>query len=118
MDAVKFLKEKKRMCDFFHNQALCSKCPIQKLECGTGELDDVEHMIAAVGAVEKWSAEHPAKTRQSEFLKMFPNAKMRDGAIIIDPCEINITNAESKMCEKYSDCNECRLNYWLSEVEE
>lgn len=118
MDAVKFLKEKKRMCDFFHNQALCSKCPIQKLECGTGELDDVEHMIAAVGAVEKWAAEHPAKTRQSEFLKMFPNAKMRDGAIIITPCEINIINAESKMCKNSSDCNECRLNYWLEEVEE
>lgn len=117
MDAVKFLKEKKRMCDFFHNQALCSKCPIQKLECGIGELGDVEHMIAAVEAVEKWAAEHPAKTRQSEFLKMFPNAKMREGAIITPPCEIDIINAESKMCKNSSDCNECRLNYWLEEIE-
>lgn len=41
-----------------------------------------------------------------------------NGAIIIDPCEINITNAESKMCKNSSDCNECRLNYWLEEVEE
>lgn len=89
MDAVKFLKEKKRMCDFFHNQALCSKCPIQKLECGTGELYDVEHMIAAVGAVEKWAKEHPKKTRQSEFLKLFPDVRRKDGVVDLHPCMID-----------------------------
>lgn len=120
MDAVKFLKEKKRMCDFFHNQALCSKCPIQKLECGIGELGDVEHMIAAVEAVEKWAAEHPAKTRQSEFLKIFPNARIVDGAITIEPCDIDNKRCGegSKWCDDHIGCEGCREDYWLTEVEE
>lgn len=120
MDAVKFLKEKKRMCDFFHNQSLCSKCPIQKLECGTGELDDVEQMIVAVGAVEKWAEEHPAKTRQSEFLKIFPNARIVDGAITIEPCDIDNKRCGegSKWCDDHNGCKNCREDYWLTEVEE
>lgn len=120
MDAVKFLKEKKRMCDFFHNQALCSKCPIQKLECGTGELDDVEQMIVAVGAVEKWAEEHPAKTRQSEFLKIFPNTRIVDGVITIEPCDIDNKRCGegSKWCDDHNGCKDCREDYWLTEVEE
>lgn len=120
MDAVKFLKEKKRMCDLFYNQALCSKCPIQKFKCGTGELDDVEHMIAAVEAVEKWAAEHPAKTRQSEFLKIFPNARIVDGAITIEPCDIDNKRCGegSKWCDDHNGCKNCREDYWLTEVEE
>lgn len=120
MDAVKFLKEKKRMCDFFHNQALCSKCPIQKLECGTGELDDVEQMIVSVGAVEKWAEEHPAKTRQSEFLKIFPNTRIVDGFITIEPCDIDNKRCGegSKWCDDHNGCKNCREDYWLTEVEE
>lgn len=118
MDAVKFLKEKNRMCKKVND---CFVCPLGNEEggCQVGSIVNqglTEEQLVEI--VKKWAAEHPVKTKQSEFLKMFPDAKMRDGAIIIDPCEINITNAESKMCEKYSDCNECRLNYWLSEVEE
>lgn len=120
MDAVKFLKEKKRMCDFFHNQALCSKCPIQKLECGTGELDDVEQMIVAVEAVERWSTQHPIKTRQSEFLKIFPNTRIVDGVITIEPCDIDNKRCGegSKWCDDHNGCKDCREDYWLTEVEE
>lgn len=117
MDAVKFLKEKKRMCDFFHNQALCSKCPIQKLECGTGELDDVEHMIAAVGAVEKWAKEHPKKTRQSEFLKLFPDVRRKDGVVDLHPCMIDTKNYPKDDYCATNSCNDCRKDYWLQEVE-
>ena len=117
MDAVKFLKEKKRMCDFFHNQALCSKCPIQKLECGTGELDDVEQMIVAVEAVERWSTQHPIKTRQSEFLKMFPNARMLNGVIVINPCDVDTQCGPTPQCNGIP-CDACKKDYWLAEVEE
>lgn len=119
MDAVKFLKEAKRKC----LNTECSECELKdvhnvvpcKFDSVGMELKEPEKLVEII---EKWAAEHPVKTRQSEFLKIFPNAKMRDGAIIIPPCEINIINAESKMCKNSSDCNECRLNYWLEEVEE
>ena len=122
MDAVKFLREKNRMCNFFYNQALCSKCPIQKLECGTGELDDVEQMIVAVEAVERWSTQHPIKTRQSEFLKMFPDSgKDKDGVIIVPPCAVEKSRfggigIRCNVSEK--DCVQCKHDYWLEEVEE
>lgn len=122
MDAVKFLKEKKRMCDFFHNQALCSKCPIQKLECGIGELGDVEHMIAAVEAVEKWAAEHPTKTRQSVFLERYPDTtKDENGVIDIAPCAIEKSrfkkNSERICNTPKKLCGQCRHEYWNEEVE-
>lgn len=117
-EKVKLIKDYARMCESKVGID-CDGCELNKnKKYSSCKLFMMKEPEKAVEIIEEWSAEHPAKTRQSEFLKMFPNAKMRDGAIIIDPCEINITNAESKMCEKYSDCNECRLNYWLSEVEE
>lgn len=115
MDAVKFLKEKNRMCNFFYNKALCSKCPIQKLECGTGELDDVEQMIVAVEAVERWSTQHPIKTRQSEFLKIYPGTVKINGIIGIKPCKLENGNGSIECC---LNCDECRESYWLMEVEE
>lgn len=118
MDAVKFLKEKNRMCKKVNDCFICS-LGNEDGRCQIGSIVNqrlTEEQL--VENVKKWAAEHPVKTRQSEFLKMFPNAKMRDGTIIINPCEINIINAESKMCEDSSDCNECRLNYWIEEIEE
>lgn len=114
MDAVKFLKEKKRMCDFFHNQSLCSKCPIQKLECGTGELDDVEQMIVAVEAVERWSTQHPIKTRQNMIIKEFPNIEMIGDFIDLRPCDMD---PEINCPDGTNGCTECKKRYWLTEVE-
>ena len=117
MDAVKFLKEKNRMCKKVNDRFICS-LGNEDGRCQIGSIVNqrlTEEQL--VENVKKWAAEHPVKTRQSEFLKMFPNAKMRDGAIIITPCEINIINTESKMCKNSSGCNECRLNYWLEEIE-
>lgn len=100
---------------FFYNQALCSKCPIQKLECGTGELDDVEQMIVAVEAVERWSTQHPIKTRQSEFLKIYPGTVKINGIIGIEPCKLENVNGSVECC---LNCDECKKRYWLAEVEE
>lgn len=118
MDAIKFLKEKNRMCKTVKG---CINCSLGNKTGGCQVGSAYNQKVSEeqlVEIIETWAAEHPVKTRQSEFLKIFPNAKMRDGAIIIPPCEISIINAESKMCKNSSDCNECRLNYWLEEVEE
>lgn len=52
------------------------------------------------------------KTRQSEFLKMFPNAKMCDGVMIA--CPINMIDHVG--CHHYSDCKSCKRDFWLAEV--
>lgn len=71
----------------------------------------------AVKFVERWDAEHPIKTRQSEFLKMFPGADIceMDGCLTLNPC-----NFYPKMREECSGrrCSDCRREFWLEEVEE
>ena len=59
-----------------------------------------------------WCKEHPVKTRQSEFLKMFPNAGVVNGVIAICPKSVEATlRCNIKSCEK------CGKEYWLAEVE-
>ena len=67
--------------------------------------------------VEKWSAEHPIKTRQSEFLKMFPNAKLVNGHINICPKAINDTVTNYIDCRNLL-CSDCKEKYWLEEVKD
>lgn len=52
------------------------------------------------------------KTRQSEFLKIFPKAKMCDGVIFA--CPINLDDLVG--CRHYGDCAECKKDFWLAEV--
>ena len=119
MDAVKFMKEKKRMCDLYVNAIGCTCCPLSVYNNKTAE--KCKHYIfnkpeEAVAAVEKWSSEHPIKTRQSEFLKMFPNASIGvNGAITICPCHID-AKFETEICG-ISKCEDCKKEYWLVEVE-
>lgn len=77
-----------------------------------------------VKTVEGWSKAHPIKTRQSEFLKLYPATKFDEhGSIDICP---SLLVAEHRALEKkgscihYGDaisCRECRKNFWNEEVE-
>lgn len=60
--------------------------------------------------------EKKTKTRQSEFLKAYPNAETNQG--IIDICPRNI-DKDFDECKNYSIgcCVECQRDYWLQEVE-
>ena len=114
MDAVKFLKEKKRMCDKYSD---CTGCPASEkntefdIGCGSLEEQFPEEFVAIV---EKWSAEHPIKTRQSELLKMFPNARLNEcESIAICP---RIVDANFGEC-KHEGCHKCEKKYWLADVE-
>lgn len=115
MDAVKYLKEMNRMC----NGSDCCECPLftnyngKNVNC---KILEKEYAEEAVEIVEKWSADHPVKTRQSEFLKMFPNAKF-DGRIIdICPKRVDTSIPERPNCY-CAKCSECKKQYWLAEVE-
>ena len=109
MDAVKYLKERKRMCDSYNN--MCDGCGFGKVpKCNRTEDDNPEK---AVAIVEKWSDEHPKKTRQSELLKAFPNAEIENGIAVACPKSLD-KNVE---CEPLSSCVECIRKYWLTEIE-
>lgn len=118
MDAVEYLKEAKRMCDTVGD---CRECPLNssntvipcKLVRDNWELTNPEKIVAIV---EKWALEHPKKTRQSEFLKMFPNARIRGDVLEIRPCDIDTSYKHSKECDNVQ-CWDCRKKYWLAEVE-
>ena len=115
MDAVKFIEERKRMC----NGRPCAGCPlfaVHHLEylpnCKEWCMD---HPEASVTVVEKWAEEHPRKTRQIEFLKQWPNAKMNQDTETVDilPCWLDKSIVDT--C--YANCYDCRRKYWLQEVE-
>lgn len=60
MDAVEFLKERTRMCNFYMSR--CMNCPGNKVAyCATL----CAKAIDLVPIVEQWSKEHPVSTRQA-----------------------------------------------------
>lgn len=114
MDAVEYLKTLSRMCN-----CGCRKCEFEKRLSGfeTCTVWRKTHPEEAVAIAEKWAAAHPIKTRQSEFLKMFPGADIdkTDGCLNLNPC--SIYKKMRKECEGRK-CSECRKAFWLAEVEE
>lgn len=75
-----------------------------------------------VDLVEKWAKENPAKTRQSEFLKMFPNASViANGTLGICPKSLdkdrNCFYSTNYGNRKIVDCFGCRNQFWLEEIE-
>lgn len=112
MDAVEFLKTLRRMCNGW-----CRECEYGK-RSGSDPcmIWQRAHPEEAVEIAEKWAKEHPAKTRQSEFLKLFPgvDADKTDGCLTLNPCIIY-----PKMREECSGklCHECKKTFWLAEVE-
>ena len=65
MDALKFLKERKRMCSSYKN---CKGCPLYNINCVINNNISDKDCERNAAAVEKWSKENPLKTRQSVFL--------------------------------------------------
>ena len=115
MDAVEFLNEGTRMCNSYE---ACVGCPMYPTDDCCMVKMNLKQMISIV---EQWAKEHPAKTRQSEFLKMWPDVKISDDGIpAIAPCQLNvwfIHGKDQKSCENRGVCNKCRRDFWLKEIE-
>jgi hypothetical protein len=88
MDAVKYVKTLHRLCK---SQDGCFECILDSKDGCIAAANRYEGYENAVPIVEQWAKEHPVKTRQSEFLKMFPNAKTMGGVIAICPNAIDST---------------------------
>ena len=109
MDAIEFIKAMKQMLSAGAN---CST--VQKY-ISAYKKNDYEGIVEAA---EQWAAEHPIKTRQSEFLKLFPGAPIYPdtGLVRVSPCQVD--RALCGNCPTGIDCIECRKAFWLAEVEE
>lgn len=115
-----FVKEYSRLCDAYRlpqKSACRTDCPFINMRCAFPENVNINHperFKKTYNIVEKWSDTHPAKTRQSEFLKMFPKAVIDedDGILCIRPCDID----ESIGCTNGKGCDDCYRKYWLAEV--
>lgn len=117
MDAVKFLKERARMCEANQTgEMTCENCAAYKgvSQCyKLGEPKDPEKMVAIV---EQWAAEHPVKTRQSEFLKHYPGARILAHGCL-NACPMDVFSDADINCNA-QPCFECKKAFWLAEVEE
>lgn len=120
MDAVKYLKEKARITK---NCTLdCGDCRLSHVNNDKGftcRVYEMEFPKEAVATIEKWAAEHPVKTRQSEFLRMFPNAEINysTDTITIRPCVLDKNLIKLCKAPNEKKCSDCRRDYWLKEVE-
>lgn len=117
MDALEFLKERKRMCNL---HKACIECPLERGNCGlsTGKSDEEYERI--ITAVEKWSKEHPRKTRQGVFLEQYPEAYvLEDGYLEMCPLEVSTAHRDADGCCSTLGrfCSDCRREFWLQEVE-
>ena len=75
MDALKFVKEFKRMCHTY-TETMCKGCPREKcLKCEIEELSDTG-IKELINDVEKWSKEHPLRTRLQDLLEKFTKAEI------------------------------------------
>ena len=117
MDAVKFIEERNRMCESFGDE--CTGCPASDA-CGCCAVDqavDQASTLAAtdqVAIVEEWSDAHPCKTRQSEFLNLFPDADLSTGTVNVCP---NSLYKGKFACSLYQNCLSCKREFWSQEVE-
>ena len=114
MDAVKFVKTLGRMCD-----AECIKCEFWKRRsrwesCNAWQKN---HPEEAVAIVEQWAAEHPIKTRQSEFLEHYPGARISIHGCL-NTCPMDVFSDAEINCINAQPCFECKKAFWLAEVEE
>lgn len=118
MDALEFLRERKRMCKSFGNP--CDGCPLHGHPCtsiSSMNDGDCERLLVEV---EQWSKEHPRKTRQSVFLEQYPNAwTCADGVLSI--CPKVVADWHRSTFGTYIDgsktCVDCRRKFWMQEVE-
>lgn len=113
MDALKFIEERNRMCDYYRGgNALsgCAECPTFQMTCVSVRSVTAEY----IAAVEQWSKEHPRKTRQSVFMAHYPDAALDNGVLRV--CPRKIYKSAGINCNN-TTCSLCKRAFWLQEAE-
>lgn len=109
MDAIKFIKEKTRMCKEYE---YCTGCPLEgkHRSCFTRLQENPEESVSIVA---RWSEEHPQKTILEDFLEKYPKASLYSTGIP-KTCWGLLYGFDE--CPVTDDCQKC-WNRPLSEVE-
>lgn len=120
MDALKFIEERNRMCErYWQVDGDRDGCPMVNVaECNElrNMVDDSGKAVGkVVEIVEKWSNEHPRKTRQSVFLEQWPNCMMNDDGIVW-MCPRNIDKMYVCNLRRSGGCIDCRREFWMQEA--
>lgn len=105
---VKCAEKYEQFAEWLEKQDKCDGCKYE--EKSSEEYPCVECSNCYTS---KWECTS-AKTRQSKFLEMFPNALKSNNILMICPAEIE---NDYGACETYSECRKCKANYWLEGVE-
>lgn len=118
MDAINFVKNYIRMCSGVGD---CDQCPCIETNFCTAppNLRSLEGAEEVVNIVEEWAAANPCNTRQSEFLKMFPNVLLNSkGQPSFCPRTLDTAYHPVEGCVLDVDiCQRCRDKFWSQEVE-
>ena len=117
MDALEFLKERKRLCGSYRG---CVGCPFGVAECVVRDMTSEDNCERIIAAVEQWSKEHPRKTRQSVFLEQYPEAALDGyGVMTICPAKLFKTHRSgNRRCNNQGKlCIDCRREFWMQGVE-
>lgn len=118
MDALKFIEERNRMCDYYKKgcKAGCCDCPAFDIMCLSAQFVTSE----CIAVVEQWSKEHPRKTRQSVFMEQYPETVLDEhGVLSVCPLCISAAHRDSNGSCKEPEklCTDCRREFWMQEAE-
>lgn len=100
MDAIEYLKIRKKMCDEYN----CDGCVL--------DIDDgclsLEHNFPekAIEIVQKWGDDYKEPTRQDKIFEAYPHAKVVYG--VLDACPIPFGG----QCHGDETCMECKRKFW------
>lgn len=115
MEALEFFKARKRMCE----ATKCDSCKLYHAQggcCVAPEYEKIDACEEAIAIVGQWAKEHPVKTRQSEFLKHYPGARIL-ALGYLNACPMNVFSDTGINCNA-QPCFECKKAWWLAEVED
>ena len=124
MDAVEYEKGRRRMCRTnILKKGSCEGCDAYSVlmrRCdfavSAAESEDENIIRKNIALVEQWVKDNPVKTRKSEMQKIFPDVRIASGAIYLCPSYFLPKEARDEYCKKHETCEECRKDYWLTEV--
>ena len=113
MDVMEFFSEHRRMCK---SSSDCTKCQYHGDMCDNA----IELLEKTVAAVEKWSQEHPrkTKTRQDVFLEQWPEAELdKSGCLTLCPLTVSAEHRNRDWECATLACSDCCREFWMQEVE-
>lgn len=114
METRDFLSAMTRICS---DNECTNDCPARFFCMNSYDGNTKDDIEKVEKVVEEWLKYHPVKTRQTEFLKKFPNTVVGYGTINILPCWLDKTLAQDCDGAHPRECVECKKAYWGKEVE-